>query len=329
MVERGAAARWTLVSAPPQVKGFGVYTPGQTTSERGFNDCAGADRHSVILHDHLFKNAGSTIDWALRQCFGEAFVEQRDRQFSGADFFLAAMRANPALRVVSTHQFRPPLPEIPHTRVFTLMMFRDPLERAISVYHFNRRRGDRDDRFAKAARAMSLRDYIDWSMQPGIPSTLCNFHIAKCLDDTFHDPSSADGEHLEAARRYIDSVPLVGLVDRFDDSMVLFEHLLREAFPSIDLSYVKRNAGPRLTWRDRDKANILREAIGETLFGELRQRNAYDLEVLSYVRETFQRRIGEVPGLEHARADFRSRCRKRESVWSRCRRVISERIRSI
>ena len=92
---------------------------------------------------------------------------------------------------------------------------------------------------------------------------------------------------------------------------------------------MKRNAGPRLTWRDRDKANILREAIGETLFGELRQRNAYDLEVLSYVRETFQRRIGEVPGLEHARADFRSRCRKRESVWARCRRVISERIRSI
>lgn len=286
------------------------------------------DRRPVILHDHLFKNAGSTIDWALRRCFGEAFVEQRDRQVRGSEFFLRALRADHALRVVSTHQFRPPLPEIPGARVFTLMMFRDPLERAISVYHFNRRRGDRDDRFAKAARAMTLREYIVWSMQPGIPSTLCNFHVAKCLDDRFHNPFALGDEQLDAAKRYVASVPLVGLVDRFDDSMVLFEHVLREAFPAIDLSYVKRNAGPRLTWRDRDKATFLRESIGEHVFGELRERNACDLEVVRFARETFQERLGQVHDLESARAEFRSRCRKQESLWARWKRAISERIRS-
>jgi hypothetical protein len=231
--------------------------------------------------------------------------------------------------VVSTHQFRPPLPDIPHTRVFTLMMFRDPLERAISVYHFNRRRGDRDDRFAKAARAMSLREYVVWSMQPGVPSTLCNFHVAKCLDDTFHNPSALGDAQLESAKRYVASVPLVGMVDRFDDSMILFEHALRESFPAIDLSYVKRNAGPRLTWRDCDKVTVLRQAIGEDVFGELRERNAPDLELLGYARRMFQERLGEIHDLELARAEFRARCRKQEGVWARWKRAVSDRIRSI
>ena len=288
-----------------------------------------ANHRPVILHNHLFKNAGSTIDWALRRCFGRAFVEQRDQRARGSDFVLAAVRANPAVSAISTHLFRPPLPAIAEKRVFTLMMFRDPLQRAVSIYHFNRRRRDRDDTCATAARSMSLREYIVWSMQPGISSTLCNFHVIKCHEEAFNDPLAVGDEQFETAKRYIASVPLVGLVDRFDDSMVLFEHLLRDAFPTIDLSYVKRNEGPRLTGGNRDKTAILREAVGDALFDELRQRNTYDLETVSFARETFQRRIEEVPNFEHARSEFQSRCRRRQSLWSRFRFAFSDRMWSI
>jgi hypothetical protein len=283
----------------------------------------------LILHDHLFKNAGSTIDWALRRCFGSAFVEQRDPRARGSDFVLATLRANPAVSAISTHLFRPPLPAIADKRVFTLMMFRDPLERAVSIYHFNQRRRDRDDRCATAARSMSLREYIVWSMQPGISSTLCNFHIIKCHEEAFNDPLAVGVEHFETAKRYIASVPLVGLVDRFDDSMVLFEHMLRDTFPSIDLSYVKQNEGPRLTGRNRDKTAILSEVVGEALLNELRQRNAYDVEIVRFARETFQRRIAGVPNIEHARSEFQSRCRRLQSLWSKFRLAVSDRIRSI
>jgi len=288
-----------------------------------------ANQRPVILHDHLFKNAGSTIDWALRRCFGSEFVEQRDPRARGSEFVMATLRGNPAVSAISTHLFRPPLPVIANKRVFTLMMFRDPLERAFSIYHFNRRRRDRDDRCATAARSMSLREYIVWSMQPEISSTLCNFHVIKCHEEAFNDPVAVGDEQLETAKRYIASVPLVGLVDRFDDSMVLFEHVLRDAFPSIDLSYVKRNEGPRLIGRNRDKTAILRGAVGAALFNELRQRNAYDVETVGFARETFQRRIAEVPNVEHARREFQSRCRRRQSLWSRCRDTFLDRLRSI
>jgi len=284
------------------------------------------NQRPVILHDHLFKNAGSTIDWALRRCFGRAFVEQRDPRARGSDFVLAALRANPAVSAISTHLFRPPLPVLANKRVFTLMMFRDPLERAVSIYHFNRRRRDRDDRCATAARSMSLREYIVWSMQPEISSTLCNFHVIKCHEEAFNDPLAVGDEQFETAKRYIASVPLVGLVDRFDDSMVLFEHVLRDAFPTIDLSYVKRNEGPRLTGRNGDKTAILREEVGDALFHELRQRNAYDVEIVRFARETFQQRIAAVPNVERARSEFQSRCRMRQSLWSKVRFAFSDRI---
>ena len=319
----------TIVRGTCSVKDFPRQLPFYNSLGVGFIDCMDATHRSVILHDHLFKNAGSTIDWAVRRCFGRAFVEQVDPQARGSDFVRAALGANPPVSAISTHRFRPPLPVIADTRVFTLMMFRDPLERAVSIYHFNRRRLDRDDRSAVAARSMSLRKYIVWSMQPGLASTLCNFHVIKCHEETFNDPEAVGEGHLETAKRYIASLPLVGSVDQFDDSMVLFEHVLRDAFPSIDLSYVKQNAGPRLTWRNRDKAAVLREALGDTLFDELRQRNAYDLEVVSFARETLRRRIAEVPDIERARSDFQSRCRNRQGLWSRCRRAISERIRSM
>ena len=30
---------------------------------------------SIILHRHIFKNAGSSLDWALQNYFGEGFAE--------------------------------------------------------------------------------------------------------------------------------------------------------------------------------------------------------------------------------------------------------------
>ena len=36
---------------------------------------------NVILHYHLFKNAGSTLDWSLQRQFGAGFVDHRDDAF--------------------------------------------------------------------------------------------------------------------------------------------------------------------------------------------------------------------------------------------------------
>jgi hypothetical protein len=47
------------------------------TSEERYRVDASQER-LVILHNHLFKNAGTTIDWSLGRELGSAFVDHRD-----------------------------------------------------------------------------------------------------------------------------------------------------------------------------------------------------------------------------------------------------------
>ena len=35
-------------------------------------------RRKVIIHKHLFKNAGTTFDWSLHKNFGNDFCDHRD-----------------------------------------------------------------------------------------------------------------------------------------------------------------------------------------------------------------------------------------------------------
>ena len=35
-------------------------------------------RRHVLIHAHLFKNAGTTFDFSLQRSFGEQFVDHRD-----------------------------------------------------------------------------------------------------------------------------------------------------------------------------------------------------------------------------------------------------------
>ena len=36
---------------------------------------------NILLHGHMFKNAGSTLDWSLRQNFGADFLDHRDDEY--------------------------------------------------------------------------------------------------------------------------------------------------------------------------------------------------------------------------------------------------------
>ena len=62
-------------------------------------------RH-VILHGHIFKNAGTTFDWSLERCFGEGFVDHRDDKTMRerrARHLAELVNDAPSLRALSSH----------------------------------------------------------------------------------------------------------------------------------------------------------------------------------------------------------------------------------
>src|SRR5581483_6833001 len=96
----------------------------------------------VLLHYHIFKNAGSTIDFALKQNFGDRLAylhgDRFDSMVSDAEVVEFVSR-NPAIAAISSHHLRPPAPAAPSIRFLEILIVREPLDRLCSIYDFYRR----------------------------------------------------------------------------------------------------------------------------------------------------------------------------------------------
>ena len=184
----------------------------------------GVASRQLLLHAHMFKNAGSSLDQSLRRSFGDAFTDHRDDDAmrGGAAYLGPYIENHAGLRALSSHWITFPLPTLPGVSIHLAMLFRDPLERILSVYRFERRQPG-DSPGVERARRLGFRDYVAWRLEEGVGPVIRNYHTRYCSGD-YH------GTDLEAmyqqAVETLDSTQLLGLVHRYDESMVLFEYLL-------------------------------------------------------------------------------------------------------
>jgi hypothetical protein len=74
------------------------------------------DNNHIIVHYHIFKNAGSTVDAILRNNFGEACGKYEGNELAAVvkpEQLLKYVLENPHLKVISSHNARLPAPEYP------------------------------------------------------------------------------------------------------------------------------------------------------------------------------------------------------------------------
>lgn len=260
----------------------------------------------VIVHCHLFKNAGSTLDWSLGRYFGSSFIDHRnDEDMRRGAAFLGPYIANhPDLSAISSHHVRFPLPVSDDYRTLPIIALRHPIDRARSVYEFERRQ-ESDTPGAKAAKSLSFVEYIRWRMRPDVAPTLRNFHCSFCTGDF----DSRIGE-----QHYLDSVtllantPLLVIVERYDESMLLLERQLREYFPSIDLSYVPQNVTPGRTGDLGERVESVIRELGPELGREFQEQNHWDMKLYNDALAIMVERLGALGDAERLWENFRLRC---------------------
>ena len=250
---------------------------------------------SVLIHAHLFKNAGSTFDWSLRRSFGERFVDhgEDDAMRRGSAYLGPYLEAQVQLQALSSHWITFPLPELRRTHLHLALFFREPLERVRSVYDFERRQLPADTRGARKAKEVGFGDYVRWSLEPQQGPVIRNFHTRCCSGDFLGDDPV---ELYEKAVTTLYSTQCLGLVHRYDESVVLFEHLLSEHFPDLDLSYLPQNVagGTEGTVEHRRQAVLaeLREGAEELLIA-----NQFDLRLHALVERNLSTTMGHSTGL--------------------------------
>ncbi len=232
---------------------------------------------SVVLHYHLFKNAGTSVDVVLEGNFGgdwrEAeFPTGRRPNVGDVEAWLAA---NPTAKALSSHTARGPLPRVPNVSIAPIIFVRHPIDRIRSAYEFERRQKS-DKPGPKMAKEADFAGYVRARLARR--DRQCrNFQTWRL--SSFGRPREPE---LEEALAALDSLPFVGLVEDFTGSMTRMETYLREAFPAFRAFGAKANV-----WREgrtlEERLDDARAELGAELWGELVEANRDDLEVFRTV----------------------------------------------
>lgn len=233
----------------------------------------------IITHGHIFKNAGTTFDSALEKAFGKDFCDHRDdkamRQ-GGAEYLKQFILDNPNLKAISSHHLCNPLPESDEFKCIPVYFVRNPIERIISVYNFERKQRSDVSLGAKMASKLSLIEYVKWRMEPDIPKVIFDYQT--------HYIGGGGKKKLKgsvdlttfrnALDRLVSGEALFGVVEQFDESFEYISEILQKYFPETVFEYKKKNVsnseGTSVKFQKaiKDLTKVLPEVI---------ERNMYDL----------------------------------------------------
>lgn len=266
----------------------------------------------VALHYHIFKNAGSTIDFALRRSFGRGFVDfhgEHDDAVLVADDLLALVRDDPSIVAISSHHIRYPRPRARGFVFFDVCFVRHPLSRIRSLYHYGRRT-DPGHWLAQLANAHDEAGFVA-HLVDHLPHMLTDVQLNHIANGGAF--ARAAGPHdLERAIATLLDMSVPGVVELFDESLVAGEFFLRPAFPALDFAYVAQNVsapdGHRPTGRD-DQLDLCRNAWGGDTFDAVLALNRWDLRLHAAAGDEVRRRLAMLPHADARLDEFRARCR--------------------
>lgn len=268
---------------------------------------------SVLLHGHIFKNAGTTLDWSLERNFGGGFVDHRRddvMRSQGGKHIASLLLEDPSIMAISSHHMPGNVPEIKGVRIQRIYLLRHPIRRIRSVYDFERKQKAQTPG-AVAAKKMDFQQYVEWRMQGNVAPTIRNFQ-SRYLAGVVLPLSEKTSElaYFELAFQALENIPSIGIVEHYDESMVMLEVMLQPFFPDLDLSHVPQNVGRKglgLGRASRNVSGILND------LGDLQERviqfNSFDLALYEAAKERFKARTESIGGFPDRLKEFRERCR--------------------
>lgn len=243
----------------------------------------------LIVHYHLFKNAGSAVDAILKDSFGEQWREYDTDDRAAKilpDHLDEFIRRNPELRAISSHQALPPLPAGAGYEVFPLLFVRHPIDRARSAYLFEWQKQLGLDR-PKG----SFAQYVEEKLRAGSGGAISNFHVYQFSNIAVegekpkHDPSPE--ARLARAKEFLSSLPFFGLVEYFHESLVRASFYLKYHFPELKVVNRTVNSTQSPSSQLDSRLIAIRAELGPELYGLLEKRNMLDLAFYQFASKLF------------------------------------------
>jgi len=249
----------------------------------------------VLLHYHIFKNAGSTIEDILDHSFGDRFGKLEtpvgEGTISQSDL-ISHLNAHPGLRAFSSHQIRHPLPEAPGYLFFDICFLRDPLDRLRSFYDYFRQRPNPADPMSDLANRTTLGDFVEGMIRDFPLFVRDNqVNLLACAGDS-DEPGPRD---LDLAIRRMKETSFLGVVDSFGKSVAAGSDALRAAFQDLDCRRPPVNVSRGLEGTVAGRIVELRDACRPEVFEELLRLTELDRQLVEAARTEVERRFNQIP----------------------------------
>lgn len=270
----------------------------------------------VLVHHHIFKNAGTTLDNSLRKVFGEQFSEINDESPEGTILpkeLASYLKDNRHINAISSHHFHARLPERSlideFCRDFMLvhaLMVRHPIARILSMYRYYRRREVRDA-LGERAKEMLAPEFVEYLMDH-CPNCVNNAQVNIMARHGYY-VSPPTEEHLDIAISQFSNFGIFGLVEAYSDTMVAAEYFLNPAFEDLNLAakQANRTQNNNLTSEEEIEDYAL-YTLGRETYDTLAEMNALDRILWREAGRELNRRLGLIPHLARRRTDYSTRC---------------------
>ena len=247
----------------------------------------------ILIHAHLPKCGGSTLNLILRNNFGRRFRGIYDlpikKRFSSAEV-RALIEKEPAISCFASHSFSLDLPFSDSGFALRAIAFvRNPVQRFLSHYFYHRNH----TRLVPQARDLRLEDYISYALRDGNKPTYID-------GQTLLLSGSADAAGLERIQRLLaDKQLLLFPLEHFDRVCILLEKMFPDALR--DCSYMR----VRVSRKDQVPASRMIDAI--------RSFARHDNELWQMAHQHLGRLLplhfGSVAAVEERVQAFQRRCR--------------------
>ncbi|MGC1550155.1 MAG: sulfotransferase family 2 domain-containing protein [Rhodanobacter sp.] len=249
--------------------------------------------HHTLIHYHIFKNAGTSVDLSLHRSFGGrwgTFEGPHAHAIQSSEKLSTFINKNRHLVAISSHLARPPLP---HSNCLPIVFIRHPLLRAYSVYQFTRKNADLP--FSDIAQTMDFKDYIErWVLRKESGSIVIrDYQVVHLSDASWRCDNildaNADGNDLDQACQLLSEWGVAGVVEHFELSIKVFQAKYGPMLPNLEFFHCWENATNCDDATIDDKVSRLRDMLGESLYDAFMDANQLDLALYNHARTTLGR----------------------------------------
>jgi hypothetical protein len=261
-------------------------------------------KNNILVHHHIFKNAGSTIDSILDSVFGEKLAVKYDKEVSANEkHYLSPIEALAVINKVancrsfSSHQLHGQQLVSERHRFFDLIMIRHPIARLKSIHSFYCKSPDLHSPMADAARLCDFESFAMQLTDGAFPHAASNFQTLLLSSHMMGPYLQPNREALRKAMNRFAQADCPGIVELFDLSMAHAKAVLSPYFGELDFQYNVVNSTSDESESIEERLASIEQEIGTDTIVKLTEMNDLDITLWEFAREMIETRSASVYGL--------------------------------